>query len=121
MTGSPAAAWTIFIVVSIALAGWLTAVIRADTHPKWKHKADRPKYEVTGGAFEAVDGGRQLMPRFAGRPVPMTEEEEMARARDIPAQRTAPEQQAPAGATAAGAAERDESGERHLVAGSKLR
>jgi hypothetical protein len=126
MTGSPAAAWTIFIVVSIVLAGWLIAVMRADTHPKWKHHSNLPKYEVTGGAFQAVDGGRQLMPLPGERPVPVTEEE-LARARaDIPAQRTSAQQPAPAGATAASAtaasaAERDETGERHQVAGSKLR
>ena len=121
MAGSPAAAWTIFIVVSIVLAGWLTAVVRADTHPKWKHHSDLPKHEVTGGAFQAVDGGRQLMPLPGERPVPVTEEEEMAWARDIPAQRTAAEQRAPAGASAATAADRNEAGERHLVPGSKLR
>lgn len=120
MTGSAAAAWTIFIVVSIALAGWLTAVVRADTHPGWKHHSNLPKYEVTGGAFQAVDGGRQLTPRYAGRPIPVTEEE-MARAANIPAQRAAADQEAPAGASAASAADRDESGERHLVAGSTLR
>lgn len=128
MTGSPAAAWTIFIVVSIVLAGWLTAVMWADTHPKWKHKHDLPKYEVTGGAFQAVDGGRQLMPLPGERPVPVTEEEEMVRARDIPAQRRAADQRAAAGASAAVTPDRDEAGDRQQeagdrqqVAGSKLR
>src|SRR5262245_18656414 len=117
MTGSPAAAWTIFIVVSLALAGWLTAVLRADTHHKWKHHSNLPKYEVTGGAFQAVDGGRQVMPLPGERPVPVSEEEEMLRARDVPAQRTAAEQHAPAGATAAPAPAQEETRERHLVAG----
>jgi hypothetical protein len=121
MTGSPAAAWTIFIVVSIVLAGWLTAVIRADTHPKWKHHSNLPKHEVTGGAFQAVDGGRQLMPLPGERPVPVTEEE-LARARaEIPGQRTGSVRREPAGASAATSQERDEAGERHLVAGSSLR
>lgn len=121
MTGSPAAAWTIFIVVSIALAGWLTAVLYADRHPSWKHKHELPKYEVTGGAFQAVDGGRQLMPLPGERPVPVNEEEEMLRARDIPAQRRAADQQAAADASAAVTPDRDELGDRYQVAGPKLR
>jgi len=125
MTGSLAALWAIPIVVAIALFGWLAAVLWADLHPRWKHHSNLPKYEVTGGAFQAVDGGRQLMPRYGGRPVPTTEAEQALAAGDIPAQRTAAEQQ-PAGARAsagagASAATAADSAERHLVAGSKLR
>ena len=44
-------------MVAIVLFAWLFAVLRADTHPRWKQKSIPPKYEVTGGSFEAVDGG----------------------------------------------------------------
>jgi len=70
MVGSLAAVWSIPFVVAIALAFWLVAVLRADTHPRWKHQESPPKYEVTGGSFEAVDGGRQLMPLPGERPIP---------------------------------------------------
>jgi|HubBroStandDraft_4_1064222.scaffolds.fasta_scaffold357635_1 hypothetical protein len=130
MTVSMAAGWVIAIVIVFALFSWLAVVLRADTHPGWKHQSKLPKYEVTGGAFEAQDGGRQLMPRHGGRPMPTEEElasgsipaqraaaekEELARARRVPAQRATAEQ----GATAATSGERAE--EPHLTAGSKLR
>ena len=50
----------------------------ADTHPGWKQKNVPPKYEVTGGSFEAVDGGRQVMPRPGGRPIPTQEDRDRA-------------------------------------------
>ncbi len=130
MTVSMAAGWVIAIVIVIALFSWLTVVLRADTHPGWKHQSKLPKYEVTGGAFQAQGGGRQLMPRYGGRPMPT--EEELARSGGIPAQRAAteeglarsggvPAQRAAAeqGATAATGGERAD--EPHRVAGSKLR
>jgi hypothetical protein len=121
MTGTLVSLWVMPIVIAIALFSWIFAVVRADTHPKWKHHSSLPKYEVTGGAFEAVDGGRQLMPRYAGRPYPT--EGELAQNADIPAPRAdvgaeapaAPRQEAPA------AAGQDSGADRHLVAGSKLR
>jgi hypothetical protein len=130
MTVSIAAGWVIAIVIVVALFGWLAVVLRADTHPGWKYQSKLPKYEVTGGAFEAQDGGRQLMPRHGGRPMPTEEElasgsipaqraaaekEELARAGRIPAQRATAEREA---ATASSGKRADEP---HLVAGNKLR
>jgi hypothetical protein len=129
MTVSIAAGWVIAIVIVIALFGWLVTVLRADTHPGWKHQSKLPKYEVTGGAFQAQGGGRQLMPRHGGRPMPT--EEELAGSGGIPAQRAAAEHElarsggipaqraAEQGATAPTSGERAD--EPHPVAGSKLR
>lgn len=65
------------IVVAILLAGWIIAVIYADKHPGWKYHGPPPRSDVAGGAFEATDGGRQLMPLWGEPP------------HDIPAQRAA--------------------------------
>src|SRR5215469_4576418 len=70
MSGSIVAQIVIPIVVFIALFSWLTAVLYAADHPKIKHHSNLPKYEVTGGAFEARDGGRQLMPMPGQAPLP---------------------------------------------------
>jgi hypothetical protein len=70
MTNADWAAIFTPIVAGIVLACWLTAVLRADTHPGIKHHSKLPRYEVTGGAFEAHDGGRQLMPIPGQRPAP---------------------------------------------------
>jgi hypothetical protein len=95
------------------LFGWLTAVLRADTHPQWKHHSDLPKYEVTGGAFKAVDGGRQLMPHHGARSV--SEQAGLAQSAGVPAPRAGAEHEAPAGVST------EQADERHLAAGSKLR
>lgn len=62
MSGSTAAIITIPIVVVIALFGWVGAVVYASSHPRWRHHGDQPRVEVAGGAFQAVEGGRQVMP-----------------------------------------------------------
>jgi len=62
MSGSPASLIVIPIVVAIVLFGWLFAVLWASNHPKIKHHEAPPRTEVAGGAFMAVEGGRQLMP-----------------------------------------------------------
>jgi hypothetical protein len=64
MSGSIYAIVLTPIVAFILLACWITAVYYADSHPRWKHQAPPPKYEVTGGSFQAIDGGRQLMPHY---------------------------------------------------------
>jgi hypothetical protein len=137
MSGSTAAVIVIPIVVAIVLFGWLTAVLRADTHPRYRHRSRLPKYEVTGGAFEANDGGRQVMPIPGSRP--MIDRPGYDASDAIPAQRTgasAPSgatvpaqagagqqgsarQQGPAGQRAESAGETG--AEQHLAAGSKLR
>jgi hypothetical protein len=80
MAGSLAAIITIPIVVAIALFTWIAAVLYANRHPRWAHheaqQAQPLATEVRGGAFRAVEGGRQLMPiperRPAGVPGPRT-------------------------------------------------
>jgi len=62
MTGSVAAAWAIPIVAFLALFAWIGCVLWADAHPRYKHQSTLPRTEVAGGAFQALDGGRQLMP-----------------------------------------------------------
>jgi len=66
MSGSLTAIITIPIVVAIALFSWIFAVLWANRHPRWAHheaqQAQPLQTEVRGGAFQAVEGGRQLMP-----------------------------------------------------------
>jgi hypothetical protein len=90
MTGSLLAQWVIPIVVAFALFSWLFAVLHANAHPQYKHHSRLPRYEVTGGAFEANDGGRQLMPIHGGRPLAdRPGHEDSAASAGIPAQRSA--------------------------------
>jgi hypothetical protein len=49
------------IVVAILLIVWIGGVFWANRHPSWGRRRDI-KTEVSGGAFKAVHGGRQLMP-----------------------------------------------------------
>jgi hypothetical protein len=146
MAGSLLAQWVIPIVVAFALFGWIGAVLHANAHPQYKHHSRLPRYEVTGGAFEANDGGRQLMPIPGGRPMAdRPGHEDSAGSAGIPAQRAASSgasasasapgtgagQSTGAGQTAAGQpgvprqrlAEPGQrvSEERHLAEGSKLR
>lgn len=100
MSGSLAAIITIPIVAFIALFGWLGAVMWASTHPRYRTSGNPPRTEVAGGAFRAVDGGRQLMPIPEHRPfgVPGPRAAEAATARPasgaaavpVPGQRTGP-------------------------------
>jgi hypothetical protein len=66
MAGSLSAIITIPIVVAIALFSWIFAVLWANRHPRWAHHVAQEvqplQTEVRGGAFQAVEGGRQLMP-----------------------------------------------------------
>ena len=68
MSGSMASLIVMPIVIALALTGWISLVYYAMFHPGWKHHATPPKTEVAGGAFEALHGGRQLMPIW-GEPV----------------------------------------------------
>jgi hypothetical protein len=77
MSGSHLSVIVMPIVISICLAGWISAVFYANAHPH-KHHPHRSRTDVTGGTFQAVEGGRQLMP-IPERPV------------DVPAQRPAEE------------------------------
>jgi hypothetical protein len=140
MSGSILAQWVIPIVIAVALFSWISAVLHANAHPQYKHHSKTPRYEVTGGAFEANDGGRQLMPIPGGRPLAdRPGYAASATSAEIPAQRTASSTASSSGSgqTAAGQPaggqravprqRRVEPGqpvgerESRLVAGSKLR
>ena len=69
------------IVIAIVLAGWISAVFYANAHPRRPHPY-RARTDVAGGTFQAVEGGRQLMP-IPERPV------------DVPAPRSAAEEAHP--------------------------
>jgi hypothetical protein len=104
------------IVAALALAVWISMCFWADAHPVHKGTRKNLPYEVSGGAFEARDGGRQLMPVPERRPMP-TGAEGGATA-SVPTQRQAP------GATAATRASDTESSEEaspELVPGSAIR
>jgi hypothetical protein len=77
MSGSYLSVIVMPIVISISLATWLSAVFFANAHPRKPHHY-RSRTDVAGGTFQAVEGGRQLMP-IPERPV------------DVPAQRSAEE------------------------------
>lgn len=93
MSGPLVSLWVMPIVIAGALTFWISIVLYAHRHPKWKHHGVPPNTEVAGGAFMAVDGGRQLEP-IPGHSV-----------HEIPAQRAAAAQEsyetADLGATAA--------------------
>ena len=77
MSGSTLSVIVMPIVISICLVVWLSAVFYANAHPRKPH-AYRSHTDIAGGTFQAVEGGRQLMP-IPERPV------------DVPAQRIAEE------------------------------
>jgi hypothetical protein len=81
MAGSLVANIIIPIISFLAVLGWVSIVLYAGSHPAWKHKGVPPSSEVAGGAFMAVDGGRQLEP-IPGKPAP-----------EIPVQRLAAPQE----------------------------
>src|SRR5271165_4241233 len=97
MSGSLVSLWVMPIVIAGSLTFWISIVLYAHRHPKWKHHGVPPSTEVAGGAFMAVDGGRQL------EPIPGHS------AHEIPVQRPAAAQEsyetADVGATSATAAE----------------
>jgi len=70
MSGSHLSLIVMPIVIAIALAGWIGAVLWAERHPHYKHQRSAPRTEVAGGAFRALEGGRQLMPIPGDRPAP---------------------------------------------------
>lgn len=62
------------IVVAIMLAAWITGIFWADKHPEHRRAGRRGRYEVSGGEFQARDGGRQLMPIPERPPIPTAAE-----------------------------------------------
>jgi hypothetical protein len=109
------------IVVAVMLTVWIGGCFYANAHPQHKrHKL--PRYEVSGGVFQARDGGRQLMPLPGERPLPT--EQELATGATIPAPRaatSAAHAATSAAHAATAAAQHDAADEPHLVAGSTLR
>jgi len=60
MSGSLLAIIIIPIVAFLALFGWLAAVLYASRHPGWRKAGPRPRWHVTGGAFQGDP--RQMTP-----------------------------------------------------------
>jgi hypothetical protein len=68
MTGGVTADIVLPIVIAVALASWLSLLFYANAHPsRGRHAVNLPT-EVRGGEFQAVEGGRQLMPIPEHRP-----------------------------------------------------
>ncbi len=68
MTGGVAADIVLPIVIAVALTTWLSLLFYANAHPsRGRYSANLPT-EVRGGSFQAVEGGRQLMPIPEHRP-----------------------------------------------------
>jgi hypothetical protein len=91
MTGGVTADIVLPIVIAVALTTWLSLLFYANAHPTRGRYSSNLPTEVRGGSFQAVEGGRQLMPIPEHRPA-------------VPGQRqaaAADTYQAPASATAA--------------------
>ncbi|HYK69440.1 MAG TPA: hypothetical protein VEV45_15960 [Streptosporangiaceae bacterium] len=68
MTGGVTADIVLPIVIAVALTTWLSLLFYANAHPsRGQHSVQLPT-EVRGGEFQAVEGGRQLMPIPEHRP-----------------------------------------------------
>jgi hypothetical protein len=68
MTGGVTADIVLPIVIALSLATWLSLLFYANAHPhRGRYSSDLPT-EVRGGSFQAVEGGRQLMPIPEHRP-----------------------------------------------------
>ncbi|HEY7323280.1 MAG TPA: hypothetical protein VH520_00530 [Streptosporangiaceae bacterium] len=68
MTGGATADIVLPIVIAVALTTWLSLLFYANAHPsRGRHSVNLPT-EVRGGEFQAVEGGRQLMPIPEHRP-----------------------------------------------------
>jgi hypothetical protein len=68
MTGGVTADIVLPIVIAVSLTTWLSLLFYANAHPhRGRYSSDLPT-EVRGGSFQAVEGGRQLMPIPEHRP-----------------------------------------------------
>lgn len=76
MVGSTTAVIVLPIVIAMSLTTWLLMVFYANAHPTRGRYSSDLRTEVRGGSFQAVEGGRQLMPIPEHRPA-------------VPGQRTA--------------------------------
>jgi hypothetical protein len=69
MSGSHVSLFVMPIVIAVSLFSWIALVLYANAHPeRGRHRIDL-KTEVRGGSFQAIEGGRQLMPIPEHRPV----------------------------------------------------
>jgi hypothetical protein len=68
MTGSGTADWVLPIVIAVCLLTWLSMVFWANAHPGRGRYSTGLRTEVNGGSFQAIEGGRQLMPIPEHRP-----------------------------------------------------
>ena len=76
------------IVIALSLTTWLSLLFYANAHPfRGRHSIDLPT-EVRGGEFQAVEGGRQLMPIPEHRPAVPGQRQAAAEAYQVPAQPT---------------------------------
>ncbi len=94
MTGSGTTDIVLPIVIAVCLVTWLSMVFWANAHPTRGRYSTDLRTEVRGGSFQAVEGGRQLMPIPERRPA-------------VPGQRpaaAAETYQAPSGASASATA-----------------
>lgn len=62
MSGPIVSLFVMPIVIAAALTFWISLVLYAHRHPRWKHHGVPPRHEVAGGSFMAVHCGRQLEP-----------------------------------------------------------
>src|SRR5271165_4244423 len=71
MSGSHLSLIVMPIVFALVLAFWISVVFYANAHPRKPHPY-RARTDVAGGTFQAIEGGRQLMP-IPERPVDVPE------------------------------------------------
>jgi hypothetical protein len=68
MTGNGLTDIVLPIVIAICLVTWLSMVFWANAHPTRGRYSTDLRSEVRGGSFQAMEGGRQLMPIPEHRP-----------------------------------------------------
>jgi len=90
MTGGVTADIVLPIVIAVALTTWLLLLFYANAHPSRGQHAINLPTEVRGGEFQAVEGGRQLMPIPEHRPaVPGQRQSAATETYQVPARSTA--------------------------------
>src|SRR5258708_27633285 len=97
------------LAFALAIATWIGLVFRANRHPGGKAQESWPHRDVMGGAFSAMQGGRQVTPD--PRVSPQTETERRGRAAQRaggPAEGGHAPPSAPTGAQARGGGARPE-------------
>ncbi len=68
MTGNGLTDIVLPIVIAVCLVTWLGLVFWANAHPTRGRYSTDLRSEVRGGSFQAMEGGRQLMPIPEHRP-----------------------------------------------------